>query len=159
MTFNPFELEFLGLYDETCFEGVGCFDVLVVDSGAFPLSTGHSVTMAPLSIPGWQPKTCDTETPCAKGSCENNTCIDTGGFGGFVIVHTSLPDTPLSLSFLDSSGILQGDPDFARAKFKVLETLESNPAVFLQDALAVGPGGAGLQVSVFPSLLVSSQPN
>ena len=103
MTYPPEQYEFLGVFSSICFDSVGCFELPVAGEGAVPLSTGHTLSMAPLTIAGWKGIPCASDGECAK-ECNQGTCSNTGGFGGLILVHVSAPDTPLNQSFLLPSG-------------------------------------------------------
>ena len=148
MTYPPEQYEFLGVFSSICFDSVGCFELPVAGEGAVPLSTGHTLSMAPLTIAGWKGIPCASDGECAK-ECNQGTCSNTGGFGGLILVHVSAPDTPLNPSFLLPSGAVFGDPLVATLRFQPKP--DAQPfSLDLDDLLGSGPGGEGLGDSGSP---------
>jgi hypothetical protein len=104
VTYDESKLLLDNFYDELCFEGFGCFDVTVTGAGSTPLSTGHSVAIAPTKVENW------------------------AGQGAVVIVNTSDPTVALSDAHLEGDGEVSGDPTVVRLRFKLLQDItEASP--------------------------------
>ncbi|NUN16104.1 MAG: hypothetical protein HUU55_20960 [Myxococcales bacterium] len=93
LTYDVTATKLVGFYDQLCFPN-GCFVVAVVGPGAFPLSTGHSVT----TFPGL-PKSF-------------------AGTIGIVIAPPSGNFTaPITTAYLSDTGELVGDPSIMEIRF------------------------------------------
>ncbi|GMV38354.1 MAG: hypothetical protein AMXMBFR64_00700 [Myxococcales bacterium] len=116
-------LQLDNFYDELCFPGFGCFETPVTGPGSTPLSTGHSVSIAPTKVADW------------KGS------------GAVVIVNTSDPTVPLSNAYIEA-GAIEGEPEMVRVKFKLLSDVAAgNPAQVELTNLVSADGQAATLVS------------
>jgi len=99
LSYDEATLKLENFYDETCFPGIGCFDTAATGPGSFPLSTGHSVSVAPPDVADWE------------------------GFGGMIVTHLSQPDTAITPAYFDVDGTIVGDPDFVEVRFDVLASI------------------------------------
>ena len=124
MDYDKTKLQLDNFYDELCFPGFGCFETSVTGTGSTPLSTGHAVSIAPTKVASW------------------------AGTGAVVIVNTSDPTVPLSDAWLDAGGVLQGDADVVRVKFKLLSDISAGaPAQVKLTELVSADGEANTLVS------------
>jgi cysteine-rich repeat protein len=123
MRFDRTVLNLVNFYDLQCFGPVGCFDVPVI--GGQPLSTGHSISIAPTTINSWNGTNCTSNAQCsalpapATGQCIANKCEGTGGFGGVVIVNLTNPGAALSNAYLQAGAVVN-DPLFVKVRFNII---------------------------------------
>jgi hypothetical protein len=128
LVFDPNKLALLGVVDTLCFDGAGCFDVEVAGEAATqPLSTGHSVSIAPTTLAEW----------------------NTQGGGAAIIVNIGDPARAITEAYLDEDGALVGDPVVLRMRFELLQqTGAQNVAlVALDNVVAAAADSSQLELT------------
>jgi len=137
LSYDAATLKLDNFYDESCFPGVGCFETPATGVGAFPLSTGHSVSAAPPDTADWD------------------------GFGGVIVTHLSAPSTPITEAYFAVDGTIVGDPDFVEVRFDVLATIlpEAPAEVSAGSLLASDAAASTLEMTVVgEGLFMTSEP-
>lgn len=89
-----------GVFDENCYEGIGCFEESVVGAGAKSNGTGHSFTTAPLSPEAWE------------------------GSVFFIVTNLSLPSQTVTDAYVDTDGTVIGESQFGIARFRMLSDID-----------------------------------
>ncbi|NUN13438.1 MAG: hypothetical protein HUU55_07365 [Myxococcales bacterium] len=162
LQFDYTKVQLVNFFDEACFPGVGCFPVAVTGTGAFPLSTGHSVSIGPPKIADWnKPVACSAVLPCANNAaCIAGGCEGTGGFGGVVIVNLTDPTKPISNAVIDAGGNLTADPQFMIARFTLSQNISAATPVEVLFGSGIGADATSktLNIAVEDTLIISSKP-
>ncbi|NUN15962.1 MAG: hypothetical protein HUU55_20235 [Myxococcales bacterium] len=161
LQYNFSKVQLVNFFDEACFTGIGCFPVAVTGAGAFPLSTGHSVSIGPQQIVNWNKQVaCSAASPCANdATCINGGCEGTGGFGGVVIINLTSTAVPISEAVVDAGGNLTGDPQFMIVRFTLSQTIDAATPEVLLFGSSVGADASSetLEVVVDNQLIISSK--
>jgi hypothetical protein len=129
VSFDETKVELLAFEDEVCFGGSGCFDLPVAGApAAQPLSTGHSVSVAPTTVAAW----------------------NTDGFGGMVIVNLNDPTKAISSATIGAGNAVVGDPVVLRMRFKLLSGVAPASAVSVYLDKIVAADGSSLPLAIAP---------
>ena len=115
--YDPAVMQLDNFYDDLCFAGFGCFETAVTGSGSTPLSSGHTVSIAPTKVANW------------------------AGTGAVVVVNTSDPTVPLSEAWVDDLGVVQGEAELMRMKFKLLQDVSAAAPAKVELSELVGADG------------------
>ena len=156
MEFDASRISLIGIVDDVCYENVGCFEVSVAGAGAFPLSSGHSITMAPLTLASWAADPCSQESDCPGNTeCNEGGCFETGGFGALVIVHIAVPTKPLTDAVFNEDGTTTGEPEILRFQFEVLESSSTPFPLYLTSVVAAAGSTESLDVIITEGLILT----
>jgi hypothetical protein len=126
--------EFVNFYDETCFEGAGCFELPASGSEAKPLSTGHSVSAAPLTPAKWK------------------------GFGAIIVANLSDQTAHITEAYVDPAGQIVGDPLFMLMRFKLLADNAEPIGVLSEEPLAATGESITLPSTVVDGVIITLMP-
>jgi len=121
LNYDADSVTFDTFYDESCFpDPIGCLDLAVAGPGAQTLSTGHTVSILPLSPVDWAGESCSGPGTCAdpQKACIDGFCEGTKGAGAVVIVNLANPTALISDAYLENGAVV-GDPTFMTAKFVI----------------------------------------
>jgi hypothetical protein len=129
------------LYDNICFDGVGCFDLAMVGEGNC-LSTNHCISVLPSTPSEWV------------------------GTVGMILVNVSQPWTGLSEAYLAADGSVVGDPLVVVVRVQLLAAItEGASPLLISDVTAASQqnlddGGAvwTLEASVEDGRIVTGNP-
>lgn len=134
LEYDPQALKLDNFYDTNCYQGIGCFEVPCAGSQAKPLSSGHSMSTAPLTPSAWN------------------------GAVGMVIANISDPTIPLTDATLMADGkTVQGDSLFVLARFVIQKPLvQQMPSlVTIIKTLGSSAGAVSLPASIQNQIIVT----
>jgi hypothetical protein len=137
LSYDSGTLSLDNFYDESCFPGVGCFPTSATGPGSFPLSSGHSIAVAPPDVANWV------------------------GFGGFIVTHLSSPSTLITTAYFAGDGSIVNDPVFVEVRFDVLVAISAlSPAeVSAGSMLASDAAASTLEMDIVgEGLFMTSEP-
>jgi hypothetical protein len=158
LSYDADRMAIVNFFDEVCFQGAGCFTMPMTGPGAFAMSTGHSVSVAPPSMKNWQGYPCSEASPCGNGDpCIDGVCNGKAGFGGVVIVNLSNPTKPLGEAYYSEDGSLFGDTPFLEARFQLLDQAPAGDpvALYVGDLLASDANSDSIPVTVIDGAFVT----
>jgi hypothetical protein len=161
LTWDATQATIVNLYDDICFP-VGCFPLALTGTGAQPMSTGHSVSIAPNPIGGWNGKPCTNASQCGGVACTGNYCVGTeaqGGFGAAVIVNLTNPSAVFSNAYFAGDGSVVGDPTIFRMRFKLKTAIPAGAPleVFIDQLVVTDKTSIALEPKVQNFSLVTCQ--
>ncbi|NUN16023.1 MAG: hypothetical protein HUU55_20540 [Myxococcales bacterium] len=134
LEYDPQAVKLDNFYDTNCYPGIGCFEVPCAGSQAKALSSGHSMSTAPLTPSSWN------------------------GSVGIVIANISDPTIPLTTATLMADGTtVQGDSLFVLARFIVQKPLspQQPAAITIIKTLGSSAGAVTLPANIQNQIIVT----